>query len=222
MPQQATPLGGSGSFNCQAPLPVASASRSEPLAPTRAVGAAGGAARAIAAAPHPRAPPPWAPRPPASWTRANAPTSEVSLPGGPLGHARLEGAPGAGLRAQREGPQVPTQSGCSQAARSGWRGAGDASGSAAGWWGESGAGCRVGHDLPPSAAPASGCALPNFPPSRPETPRPRVPGAGLRCELRGGYPSFLGFPWGFPASGRISRWSYWPALVTRSVGHSFT
>lgn len=52
--------------------------------------------------------------------------------------------------------------------------------------------------LPPLRPPRG---LPrNFPLSRPETLRPPVPGAGLRCELQWGYPSFLGFPWGFPAS----------------------
>lgn len=139
---------------------------------TAAVSAARAAGPAVATDQHPRAPPPWAPRPPASWTRASAPTSEVRPPGGPSGRARLGGgASRAGARRAPRSPRLlslPTEAGvprchparCSRRARCGQ----GCFGKRPGWSGEAGAGRRVGHDLPSSAAPASGSRLSRFPP----------------------------------------------------------
>lgn len=89
---------------------------------------------------HPRSPQPWAPRPPASWTRASAPTSEVCLPGDP-GDRRAaralapEETSWAGARSGSRPPRpalylrarrslCSTQGGCSWTARPGRAGLG--------------------------------------------------------------------------------------------------
>lgn len=205
-------------------MPSASASRSEERARTAAVvSAARGAGRAVATDQHPRAPPPWAPRPPASWTRASAPTSEVRPPGGPLGHARLGGrgrpervlvvrpglhasslyrlGPGSAGATQRGAADPRAAAGVGlgmlrEAPRDGW----ERQVQAAGWGTTS---------LPAPRPPRGLACLPSHP--SPGPARRNTSPSGLwrwtsfraLCELaaenRGDIPGLQIFLWGFPA-----------------------
>lgn len=161
------------------------------------------------------APAPWAARPPASWTRASAPTSEVRPPtpgprcpagdprrgGGGGGPALPPRSPPARVLPAGSRPPAPAGVGLRRRRLPAGRGFGEAP-QRERQVRAAGRGSTPG----PRRARRGSVLPPPRPAPRPHTPRPPVPGAALSSELfvnwpqkqERGYPSFLEIPLGIP------------------------